>query len=388
MNLADLTTARTEAEAKQAIYDVLATLGLPTTSWKPGAWIRTIVAVFAKSYAGLTELTASIAAGGFLSLAKGDWLTLVAQYVYGVERDPGSFATGNLQFTNSAGGIFSGGPGDLVAVNPSTGKAYRNTAAFAIGSLATNVLVAFQAVELGSASTSTAGTITTLGTPLPGVSITNTAALVGLDVERDVDLVVRCSEKLGMLSANGARDAYAYLARSTKINGISVGVTRVKTIPDGVGGVDVYVADKTGTFTGTIGDPTTPLGAVDEAIQSQCAPLAITARTHAATPHVIHITYELWVRRTSLSNAQIIANVSKQLTDWLATAPIGGFDVGAGGKIFLGGIRTVIGATELVDVIDVAVTVPAADVSIGATEAPVLGTPTVTAIHQVDVGVL
>ncbi|HSN26433.1 MAG TPA: baseplate J/gp47 family protein, partial [Kofleriaceae bacterium] len=342
MNLSDLTTPLTEDQAKQAIYDALATLGLSTTSWKPGAWVRTIIAVFAKAYSSLTSLTALIASGGFLFLAKGDWLTLVAQYVYGVTRDPGSFASGNIQFDNSGGGIYSGVAGDLIVANTSTGKAYRNTAPYTIGALATGVLIPFQAVELGSASTSTPATITTLGTPLPGVTVTNPGALVGLDAETDDALVLRCSEKTGALSPNGPRDAYAYLARSATLNGVSVGVTRVKTIPDGIGGVDVYVADKTGTLTGTVGDLTTALGVVDEAIQTQCAPLGITARVHAATPHAIAVTYELWIRRTSLADADVKSAVATQITNFLATIPIGGFDLtgaGGAGKVYLGGLK-------------------------------------------------
>jgi hypothetical protein len=57
--------------------------------------------------------------------------------------------------------------------------------------------------------------------------------------------------------------------------------------------------------------------------------------------------------------------------------------------VFVKAIESVIGATEGLDgVINVAVTLPAADVAIAATEAPVLGTVTPTAVHQVDEDVI
>jgi phage-related baseplate assembly protein len=384
MTLAELTTPLTADQAKALIYQQLADRGITTTSWKPGAVVRTLIAVFSTMLASLSELAAHLASSGFLALSAGEWLTLVARYVYGVERFTGAFASGDLSFDNAGGGVYTGGPGDLIGRNSGTGKTYRNTAAFTIGSGATGVIIPFQAVELGTASTSTPGTIDTLVTPLAGVTVTNPAALIGADAESDEALRLRCVEKLGSLSPNGPRDAYAYIARSTILDGANVGVTRVKTTADGIGGVDVYLADATGTLSGTVGDPTTKLGAVDEGIQTQCAPLAITARTHAASAKSIAVTYELWIRRRSMSDSDVQGAVTTQLTSWMSSQPIGGHDIGAGGKVYVSAIESVIGATEVLDVIRVVVTVPAADVTIAATEAPVVGVITCTAIHQID----
>jgi phage-related baseplate assembly protein len=388
MTLDDLTTPLTEDQVKALLYAEIVARGGSPTSWKPGGWMRTLVAVFAAAIAGLTELAAAVTKGGFLELATGPWLTLVARYVYAVERDVGSFASGNVTFVNSTGAVYSGSASDLIVRNPISGKTYRNTAPYSIGSGAT-VDIPFSAIEIGAASTSAPGTITQLVTTLNGVTVSNGAPLVGLDEERDDALKLRCYEKTGSLSPNGPRDAYAFVARSAKLNGVSVGVTRVRTIADGAGGVDVYVADASGQLLGATGDLSTPLGVVDDAIQRYCAPLAVTARTHSATAHSIPVTYELWLRRTSLDDATIQDAVRDQLTSWMATRPIGGHDIGAGGKVFVKAIESVIGSTEGLDgVINVAVTLPAADVAITSTEAPVLGTITPTAIHQVDEDVI
>src|SRR3990172_50200 len=298
--LAELTTPLTVDEIKTAIYAALAANGAATTTWKPGAVVRTIITGVAIVLAGFSRLQAAIAKSGFLELAEGDWLTLVALYVYGVDRDTGSFATGNVTLDNAGGGVYSGDPGDLVVMNPTTLQTYTNTAAYSIDALETGVIVPVQAVLLGADGTSTPGTITAVVTPLSGVTVTNAAAVVGSDAELDPALRIRCREKTGMLSPNGPRDAYAYVAKTTtRSDGSSIGVTRGKSVADGIGGVDVYCADADGVVTGTVGDLGTDLGVIDEAIQTQVVPLGITARVHTAVANTIAVTYELWLRDTT-----------------------------------------------------------------------------------------
>ena len=100
---------------------MIAATGTKTTNWKPGAVVRTIVAVLAFVLAAFSVLTSLLAKSGFLELSSGAWLTLVARYVYGVERDTGSFATGFVTLDNAGGGVYSGDPDDLLFTNPTTG---------------------------------------------------------------------------------------------------------------------------------------------------------------------------------------------------------------------------------------------------------------------------
>lgn len=378
MTLDELTTPMTVAEAKTAIYDALAAKGVRTTSWKPGAVVRTIIACVAIVLAAFSRLQALVAKGGFLELAEGVWLDQVALYVYGETRSPGSFASGNVTFNNAGGGVYSGGIGDIVVRSSATNKTYRNTAPFSIGALATGVQIPFAAVELGADSTAPAGTIDTLVTTLSGVTCTNATALVGTDEEGDPDLKIRCRAKLGTLSPNGARAAYEYIARSAVASdGRPIGVTRVRTIPDGVGGVEVYVATATGVVTGTDTDPDTDLGAVAEAIWTQCEPLCIEATVQSATAATIAVTYELWVRGLDGVRASDIEPlVAEALATYLSQVPIGG----DGGYVRKSALEAVIGSVRA-DTTRVAVTVPAADVVITTAQAPVAGTVTATAIH-------
>lgn len=382
--LAQLTTPLTVAEARTAIYAALAARGSAVTTWKPGGTARTIVAGVSVVLAAFSRLTAAIAKGGFLELSERDWLTLVALHVYGVERLTGTFATGVVTLNNGGGGVYSGAAGDLVLLSVG-GKTYRNTAPFSIGALETGVDVDVEAVEIGSDSSTVGSTITGFVTPLLGVTVTNAAALIGTDVEEDEPLRVRCREKTGPLSPNGPRDAYSFVAKgAVDADGAAIGVTRVLTVPDGVGGVDVYVADADGGVSGTASDPTTNLGAVADAIHTLAEPLAVTPTVQSATPLAINVTYTLWVRASSgYTDAEIEALVDARLLAFLSTHPIGGMVIpGNPGRVYHDALEAVIGATLPNELVDVEVTIPAGDVDVDQDEAPVYGTPTAT-IEQV-----
>lgn len=382
--LADLTTPLTRDQVKEKIYDVLALVGTNTTTWKPGAPTRTMIAAVSIILAAFSELTALIAKSGFLELAEKAWLALVAWYVYGVKKEYASFAEGEVTLVNSGGGIYLLDPDDLTVSNPTTGKQYRNTGSVSLGALAT-VTIPIRAVEAGSASTSSPGTITELVTTLIGVTCTNAAPVVGLDEEGDPELRVRCAEKLGALSPFGPWDAYSFAARNARrADGTRVGVTRVRTKKDGYGNVTTYVATSSGGVTGTVGDLDTDLGAVDEAIQQYSAPLAVTAWVVSATPVAVPVSYRVSMYNTSgLTQAEIIALIAARLVTFMSAQPIGGNVVGVDpGKVFKDAIATAIGAT-LPQIFHVEVTLPAADVVLTVSQVPTLGTVTPVAITQV-----
>lgn len=386
--LDELTTPLNRDQVQESIYDALATLGVTTTTWKPGAVVRAIVTGVSIVVSSFSELQSLIARGGFLELAEGVWLTLLARHVYDVERDEGSFATGNVTLDNTGGGVFSGDAGDLIVRNPTTGQTYRNTESFSIAAFETGVVVAIRAIEIGTIATSAPDTITAFETPLIGVTVTNPNAVVGSDPETDPALRARCAEKTGTLSPNGPKDAYSFVAKSTlRDDGSSIGVTRVRSVPDGVGGVDVYLATATGGITGDEEDPDTDLGAIALAIRTQVEPLAITATVQSATTESIAVTYELWIRdSTGLTDTEIEDAIAERLTEFMAAQPIGGNILpGETGRVYLSAIEAAIACVFEEETVRLEVTAPAADVDLAITEAPVLGTVTPT-IHQVASG--
>lgn len=380
--LKELTTPLTVDEIKSAIYAAIEARGVKTSSWKPGAIARTIIAGAAIVLAGFSLLQQRIAESGFLKFSVGDWLTVVAKEVYDVDRDNGSFAAGDVTLTNTGGGVFAPGIGDVIFLNTTTGKTYRNTAAFTLGAFEVDKVVPVEAIEIGAASTASPSDIDALETVLLGVTVDNPLAIVGRDPETDADLRIRCLAKTGTLSPNGPEDAYRFLALSAETDaGASAGVTRVTSTADGAGNVTVYVATATGAVTGSIGDTTTPLGAVDEAIQTQAVPLGITATVLSAVSLAVPITYEVWVRSTvGLTVADLTDAINLALTNFLSVQPIGGSrKVPGPGFVFADALEGVIvEAIGTDNLIDVAVTVPAADAVVAANEAPVAGTPTPT----------
>lgn len=394
MTLDELTTPLTTDEVKATIYASMAAQGVDTTTWKPGAVVRTIIAGVAIIVAALSVLIAAIARSGFLDLASGAWLTLVARYVYGVERLTGAFATSTVTVDNTAGGVYAGDPGDLVFVS-TTGARYRNTATFSIAANEHGVEIPVEAIEIGTASSAAAGAINALETTLNGVNVVGSTSATGADEEIDAALRLRCREKTATLSPNGPRAAYGYVARSAKrADGTSIGVTRVRLIADGNGLVDVYVATANGDVPGTVGDLTSPLGIINNDIQTQVVPEAVTAVTHSATPVTIGVTYEVWVRDTiSRSEVQLNDDIESAVGDYLGRVPIGGDRIvgESTGRVYLSAIKGVIAdeikgdeiTTPLVKLI---VTSPAADTDLAATEAPKAGSVVCTAMHFVASG--
>jgi uncharacterized phage protein gp47/JayE len=383
-----LTTPLTRTQVQESIYSAMAALGVTTTTWKPGAVVRAIVTGVSIVIAAFSQLIALLARSAFLEFSTGDWLTLVALHVYDVTRNPGTFATGSVVLDNTGGGIHSGDPGDLV-VRTEDGRTYRNTAAFAVAAFETGVVVPIQAVELGSASTAAPNAITEFETPLIGVTVTNPAAVVGSDPESDPALRSRCRERTGPLSPNGPRDAYSFVARSaTRADGSAIGVTRVRPVPDGIGGVDVYLATATGGVTGDAEDPETDLGAIADAIHRLVEPIAVTPRVQSADSEPIPVTYTLWLKDdTGLTSAEIEEAIEDRLVTFMATQPIGGNKLPgeSTGRVYVAAIKSLIGCVFESSTLNVDVTAPAADVDLDPNEAPVLGTVTAT-IHQVPGG--
>lgn len=386
----ELITPITAADFQQSHYDALATVGTTTTTWKPGSVVRTIIAVVCVCLGALSTLVSNIARSGFLALSNGLWARLHARYTYSVEADDANFAAGLVLVSNALGGVYDYAPDELEVSSSLTNKSYRNTAAAHIGAGALNVSIPFQAVEAGSASSALVGEIDNIVTSAPGLSCSNPGVLVGRDDESDDLLKIRCSEKLGAFSPNGPPDAYAVAARgATRANGTNLGINRIKTQPTGRCGINVYAATPSGGIVGTVGDLSTDLGALDEAVQTQAAPLGITANVFGATDKLIDVTASVWCYNTTgLTEAQIKAAITAALEQYMSsplTAPIGGNSAGSHGYIFAEDISAAIMRATASGVpirAFRAVVTPAAATPIAVSEVPKLGTVTLTVTRQ------
>ncbi len=373
--LDDLATPLTAAEVQDATYAALASVGTNTTSWKPGAVVRTIIAIFAAVIAAWTAITARFARLGFADLSTGAWLRLVAWYVYRVAPNDATFATGSITLVNGSGGVYDEAIGDLIVTNPTTKKSYRNAEAFHLGALET-ITVAISAVEIGSASTAEPGDIALLTTPLNGVSCSNAGRVVGRDNEDDASLRARCGERLGALSPMGPWDAYSYAVKSAlRSDGSALGVTRVRILKDGFGHVTVLLADAAGAIAAQ------DIDTANDAIARNAEPQCVTATAVSATALPVNVTYSAWLYNTSArTDAQIEQAIAASLSAFMARQPISGNIVpgDTAGKVFASSVSDAIGSamSEIFRV-----TVAGGDVTVAQTEVPVLGSVTPTVIQ-------
>ena len=379
----DLLKPLTAAQVKASLYTLLAALGLPVTSWKEGAVVRTIIAVVSVVFGGFTELMVLVARSGFLDLAAGGWLTLLAEQVYDVARILATAATGQVTATNAGGGLYTFEPGELVVTAPGTKRTYQNVVAVTLTPMSA---VTFDVIaqELGTASNAAPGTVTGLATAVPKVTVTNAGSILGSDEEKDLALRQRCRDKLGALSPNGPKAAYEYWAKSaTRLDGTYIGANRVWVSPSGVP-VEVIVAGPAGAISGDPTDPATDLGAIAVAIEQRVVPNGVTYTLASATEHAMAVACDIWIDKASgLTSGEITTAATAALDDFLGASPIGGVDLGGGGFVFVNAIIAAIAAIAPSKVLKVGVNSPAADEAIGAGEVPVLsGAPAFT-VHFV-----
>lgn len=387
--LEDLTKALTSDEWKASIYQAIGVTGVSTTTWKPGAVVRTLIAISAICLGALSSLVALGVRSGFVSLASGAWLRLAAKYERNVDAIEATFAAGSVLLSNSSGNTYILAIGDLLVSSASTRKTYRNTAAVTLNPVTTNTSCACAAVESGSASTAFVGEIDTVNSGLLGVTVTNAVAFIGLDAEEDPALLVRCDEKLGSLSPNGPSDGYRYWAKlAVRADGSSIGVTRARVVPQVDLSLDVYVATATGGVTGTQDNIATDLGAVHDLLQRNVVPIPITERTHSAGTASLAISYTAYLYNSrGLTETQIGDGIAAALARLVAGLPIGGNIVPpSGGKLYRALIEGAIVAATSSDGIPLGIfrvdlATPAADVAVASSNVLTLGAITAVIVQ-------
>lgn len=317
----------TRDEVKASIYRILKALGLPVTAWQEGSVARTLIAILAALFAGYTEVMALAIRAGFLDLAEGIWLTLLAKHVYNVARLEATFAAGIVVVDNAGGGSYAFDPEEVIFINTATKKTYTNTAAFTVGPMETGRQVTVRATEAGSGSSAAAAQIDAFETKFLGLSCSNPAALIGFDEESDPALRQRCRDSLGALSPNGPEAAYVFIAKSARrADGTPIGVTRVYVAPAlGDGSVYVYLATASGAVPGAPDDPNTDLGIVAREIFRKAVPNGVTAYVESAVPKSVALAVDVWVDAgASLTDAEVRALVEQKLRDYFTSIPIGG----------------------------------------------------------------
>ena len=316
------------AEAFEVALQTLEDVGIPARSWREGGVFRSIVGAVATVGSIASNVVSDGIRGNLLGNARGPWLTYLARLTYGVERDPSTFASGQLTLTNQGGGIYAWGADELVAYSSATGKRYRATSAGNLPAFG-EVTVDIQAIEAGSDSSAAPGSIDSLETTMARVVVGNAKPLVGRDEESDDSVTAKCDRAPSLRSANGPRSSYELACLSAKLpDGSATSINRVVQVPpDGTTTVRMIVATPSGAPT------------LDERTAAR-ANIELLARTDTdnvivepAVETIYARTITIW--RRGGDEESILRNARKALDDLQATYPIGGIRKHAGTPAYL-----------------------------------------------------
>lgn len=371
--LSDLLIQETSDDIFNAELTIAQEINLPTTSWQAGDPTRSLLFIESELIAALEANAVGFISSGFLDYAQDEWLLIQAQQQFGVNIPPATFATTDVTLTNSGGGIYVIAPLELTFKNSSTGATYHNTTGgtlTGVGTPGATLDLTVEADQAGSASNASAGEISTLVTSLLGVTCTNAAAAVGVDVAPKATIVQQCRNAAGALSPNGPAAAYAFVALNSALTGIET-PTRARVLGDSeFGDVTIYVAGASG------GLSSPDVAAVQSAIQIWSTPLCITPTVVSATTVIVNVTYQVWLYQgVGQTPAQIQTAILTALETFFSERPIGGDIIppASTGFLYVDMIKSVVGGTFTDSTFRVAVSVPSGDLALTAGQVPILG---------------
>lgn len=361
--VADLIAPRTAEGLKTSLLDALRDRDFPVTSWAPGDVARTLVEIDAEAISNAEQLVARIAEGGLGARASGAWLTIRARNIYGIDRLTSTFARGICVLTASPNAsLHAFQPGQLW-VRSTSGYRYTNTMGGMLMPGGT-LHLEFRAESPGSAYNVAPDTITTLLTPLPGVSVSNPIAADGTwltepgsDEESDASLYARVQARWAEVGAEGATAGvyrnWAFAA--------SPQVRRVQVRADaGTGVVNVLIAGDSGALdSGVVTDVRLYL--------AERAPLCVQPVVASAVNRMIYVEGTIYVRGDP-SQATGIAEAERYIRE----------QVSLGGVVYRSQLVAALSAGSAVR--NVALVSPAADVQLAANEVAIPDTSGVTVV--------
>lgn len=351
-------------------------LGLPATAWQPVSIARESLYVNATIVSNWSvTMTEGPVAGGFLSYAAGEWLTLCAFETFDTERIESSYATGKIGLSNSEVTPYTFAAGTVRILDEDTGKTFTCTSGGTVPASGTLATADFSADEPGSDSNLTSGATLSLVTTVPGVTPYWVADLIGQDREADEPLRVRSREANAKASPNGPGDAYDYYAKTTlRPDGTNVGVTRTNRV-QGNGTTTLYLADGDGPLItadrdyvfDNVNENVVPSGFTLVIPDPSCDTLTIPV-TITLTPNPA----------SSASQGDVEDNIETAISAYFSTIPVGGDKAQSFQGIYLSTLVQLIRNAGGTDVLNVTVAAPASNQALAPDEVPVLGTYTPT----------
>lgn len=366
-SVAQLIVTRTVSAVLTQGLAVATSLGVDTTTWRTGDPTRSTYSFLATVLAQYDSVVAEFIKAGFLSSASGPWLQILAVDLYGVTPTAAAPATSQVTISNTGGGTYPIGAGDLTFKSTLSGKTYRNVSAAPTLAPGATLTISVVADEAGSGSSAGANEIDQLVTTKLGVVVASSTAAVGIDAQSDDSIKTQCTASLGALSPSGAADAYEYVARNAALTGV-LDITRARSIGDNTTlTVTVYVASPSGP----VAAPS--VAAAQAAIMRWATPLCVLPTVVNATSVVINVTASI---HGAALPADAQARIAAALNVLMQSQAIG---VGAGYDVDPTAITTVMRNT-VPQIETIVAYTPSAAVHIAAGAVPVIGTVNVAPV--------
>lgn len=254
-------------------------------AWREGSVFRTLVELFAESFADQSSQLVAIARGGFLELASHDWLTLLASELYSVERWPATTAVIDITLYERSGRPQTIQPGALWVATADGQKRFQNQTGGVLPASG-ELTLSFRAEAPGSRYNVGPGLIRQMLTPIPGVECRNLQGPedAGADEETDSSLRGRCRARWASLGAGATAAAYRYWCEAAHRD---VRKVRVEAVPAS-GEVHVTLtAERTGL-------PDAVVTQVQQAVQDR-APLCVLVSARSAAVQLVSIVATVFV---------------------------------------------------------------------------------------------
>lgn len=341
----------TAAQARANAVTALIAMGIRADLWRVGGSLSTMLTVVTAAYAMFTVLFGQAVASGFLTTASGNWLTLLAQYVYGVTRPPATFASGNLTLTNTGGGVYNFAVGAAVFLDSTSKQTYTNSVPVALGALSTQT-IGVTCTVAGSIGSAPPGEIDTVQTAMLGVTCGNATAVSGSDALSDPGLVALCLAKLGSLSVRGPRNAYAFA--------VSVAVNAITGAPVNINRQTISRSSHTGTVSIVVASPSGAPDPEDVAgvvisietgvpgLQppfSGVRPDCVTVNVSGAAAVVYSPTITVWANAApGLVASALEESIAQSVATYISEYPVGGVTTDVGTGLWGSGIEGAVGA--------------------------------------------
>jgi hypothetical protein len=291
INVLNLFTAETVDKILSRGLAVAKALGLPVTSWRSGDPTKSLYHFAAEHFGAQEERNTEWAKSSFMSTAEGDWATVHAKEMYGVDRGGASYAAPTITLRNAGGGVFDLGIGDLVVKCTATGKTFTNTdnpGVLGPGAVLTYALAADEAGAASSVGDNELDDVVTPANALTfGVVIDGSTSAAAQDEQSVEELRDQCGDTLGALSPNGPPDAYEYVCKNPKLTG-NTEINRASTQGDSdTGEVTVYVA----SAAGSVSAPS--VAAAQQAVYRWATPWTVRPTVVSAAPVSVNIVAQI-----------------------------------------------------------------------------------------------